>query len=72
MFVWPEISGIALAVMFRKVRRDVQILIMTAYDLTLNEINADAPEAKPLEIMFKPFQTQTVCETVRKYVSTPA
>jgi DNA-binding NtrC family response regulator len=68
----PEISGISLAVMFRQIRSDIKILIMTAYDITLKEINADAPEAKPLEIMSKPFKTQTVCETVRRHVPTPA
>jgi DNA-binding NtrC family response regulator len=64
-----EISGISLAVMLRQVRSDIKILIMTAYDVTLKEINADAPEAKPLEILSKPFQYDTVCTAVKRHVS---
>lgn len=68
----PEISGISLAVMFRKIRKDIKILVMTAYELTLQEINDDAPDAQPLEILSKPFQYQQVCTTVKKYVQAHA
>lgn len=65
----PEINGIALAVLLRQARSDIKILIMTAYDITLKDINADAPEAKPLELLNKPFQYNTICEAVKRHVS---
>jgi CheY-like chemotaxis protein len=65
----PEISGISLAVMLRQIRSDIKILVMTAYEITLQDINADAPEAKPLELLNKPFQYNTVCEAVKRHVS---
>jgi DNA-binding NtrC family response regulator len=67
----PEISGIALAVMLRKVRNDIKIMIMTAYEISLTEIESDSPELKPLTLLQKPFAQKRICEAVRNQVQVP-
>ncbi|MFY3740837.1 MAG: two-component SAPR family response regulator [Candidatus Nitrosomirales archaeon] len=67
----PEINGIALAVMLRKVRIDVKIMIMTAYEISIKEIETDSPELKPLSLLRKPFVQKQVCYAVKKQVQIP-
>lgn len=64
----PEIDGIALAVLLRKVRKDIKIMIMTAYEISIKEIESDAPELKPLSLLRKPFVQKQVCDAVKKQV----
>lgn len=68
----PEISGISLAVMLRKIRKDIKIIIMTAYDISINDIQSDAPELKPLSILRKPFVQKQICDAVKKQVQVPS
>lgn len=68
----PEINGIALAVMLRKIRKDIKIMITTAYDISINDIQADAPELKPLSILRKPFVQKQICDAVKKQVQIPS
>lgn len=67
----PELSGIALAVMLRKVKKDVKIMIMTAYEISDQDIELDMPELKPLSFLQKPFVREQICEAVKKQIQEP-
>ena len=68
----PEISGIALAVMLRRVRKDIKILVMTAFEISVKDIESDTPELKPMNILQKPFVHKQVCDAVKKQLQIPS
>ncbi|HEU0047992.1 MAG TPA: response regulator [Nitrososphaera sp.] len=68
----PEINGIALAVMLRRIRKDIKIMIMTAYDISIKDIQADVPDLKPLSLLRKPFVQKQICDAVKNQVQVPS
>jgi DNA-binding response OmpR family regulator len=61
----PEISGIALATMMRKVKPDVKIVIMTAFELEPEDLAMNLPTITRDNILKKPFSLLQVCEAVK-------
>jgi two-component system response regulator ChvI len=66
----PEIDGLTLAVMLRKVRKDLKIMIMTAYEISIKEIESNSPELKPLALLRKPFAQKQIYDAVNMQVQT--
>ena len=60
----PEISGVALATMMRKVKPDVKIVIMTAFELEPEDLAMNLPTITRDNILKKPFSLVQVCEAV--------
>src|SRR5437870_12727525 len=51
----PEINGIALVVMLRRIWKDIQFMLMIVYDISIKDIQADVPGLKPLSLLRKHF-----------------
>jgi len=61
----PEISGIALATMMRKVKPEVKIVIMTAFELEPEDLAMNLPTITRDSILKKPFSLLQICEAVK-------
>lgn len=62
----PEMTGIRLAGMLREVRPDLKVVIMTAYEVTPDELQEHLPRITHREILQKPFKLLQICTTVKK------
>ena len=62
----PEITGIKLAKLMREIRPDIKVVIMTAYEVTPQELSEHLPAITHQEILQKPFRLAQVCGAVRK------
>ncbi len=62
----PEINGIALAVKLRNVRKDIKVLLTTAYEISVEEMVENSPILEPMQILRKPFLFKQVCDAVEK------
>ena len=62
----PEMSGIALAAMMRKVKPDFKIMIMTAFELVVEDLQISLPTIKREDVIQKPFKLVQICTAVKK------
>jgi DNA-binding NtrC family response regulator len=62
----PEMSGITLAAMMRKVRPDFKIMIMTAFELVVEDLQISLPTIKREDVIQKPFKLVQICTAVKK------
>lgn len=60
----PGMSGLELAKLMKMLRRDVKIVLMTAYELSQDEL--DVPVIKYEDILKKPFKLVEVCDAIKK------
>ena len=67
----PEISGIALATMMQKVKPDVKIVIMTAFEIEPEDLAMNLPTIGRDDILKKPFSLIQVCEAVKNQLRRP-
>ena len=66
----PEMSGVTLATMMQKLRPDVKIIIMTAFEIEPQELSMNLPTITHDEILRKPFSLVQVCEAVKRQIET--
>ena len=64
----PEITGIILAAMMRKIKPDFKIMIMTAFEIVADDLNTSLPDIKQDDILHKPFTQAQVCNSVKKHL----
>jgi CheY-like chemotaxis protein len=62
----PEMSGVTLATMMQKVKPDVKIVIMTAFEIEPDDLSMNLPTITHDEILKKPFSLIQICEAVKK------
>lgn len=62
----PELSGVALAAMMQKVKPDVKLIIMTAFEIFADDLKFSLPLIKNNNILHKPFKLIEICTAVKK------
>lgn len=62
----PEMSGVTLATLMRKVKPDIKIVIMTAFEIVAEDLQVSLPTIKHDDILQKPFKLIQICTTVKK------
>lgn len=61
----PEISGLDLAAKMLRVKPDVKIVIMTAFEIEPDDLVLNLPTITRDDILKKPFSLVQVCEAVK-------
>ena len=67
----PEMSGVALATLMQKLKPDVKIIIMTAFEIEPGDLTMNLPTITHDDILKKPFSLVQVCEAVKKQLKRP-
>jgi len=67
----PEMTGIALGNQILKVKPNMNIVIMTAYEVEPEDLASNLPMIKRDDILQKPFRLVQICEAVKKHVKVP-
>jgi two-component SAPR family response regulator len=62
----PEMSGIELATRMLQIKPDINIVIMTAYEIEPSEFAINLPLVKRDDILKKPFTLTQVCNAIKK------
>ena len=62
----PEMSGLALATMMRKVSPRFKIMIMTAFELVVDDLQISLPNIKRDDVIQKPFKLTQICTALKK------
>lgn len=62
----PGMSGLELAGKMLKIKPDVKIILMTAFDIPPAELQAGLPAATPQDLIEKPFHLPRICREMRK------
>jgi len=66
----PEMSGIRLAKLVQGVKPDIKVVIMTAYEITPDELSENLPTITHKDILQKPFNLLQICTAVKKQLRT--
>ena len=61
----PGMTGVELAKQAQKIKGDVRVLIMTAFEMD-NEILGELPTISKNEILRKPIRLEQLCKAVKK------
>ena len=64
-FRMPGMTGVELAKQAQKIKGDVRVLIMTAFEMD-NEILGELPTISKNEILRKPIRLEQLCKAVKK------
>ena len=67
----PEMSGVALATLMQKLKPDVKIIIMTAFEIEPGDLTMNLPTITHDDILKKPFSLVQVCQAVKKQLKCP-
>ena len=62
----PEMSGIRLAMLIQEIKPSIKVVIMTAYELTPDELGEHLPTISHDDILQKPFRLLQVCTAIKK------
>lgn len=62
----PEMSGITLAAMMLKIKPDIKIVIMTAFEIVAADLRPSLPAIKGDDIIQKPFKLIQICTAVKR------
>jgi len=62
----PEMSGIRLAKLVRDIKPTIRIVIMTAYEVTPDDLSEQLPAINHQDILQKPFRLLQICTAVKK------
>ena len=62
----PEMTGIRLATLMREIKPDIKVVIMTAYEVTLDELHEHLPTITHRDILQKSFKLLQICNAVKK------
>ena len=66
----PEMTGIRLANLLLEVRPETKVVIMTAYEVTPDELHSQLPTITHNDILQKPFRLAQICNAVKKQLAT--
>jgi CheY-like chemotaxis protein len=61
----PEMTGIKLASLLREIKPEIKVVIMTAYDVTPDELHEHLPMITHQDILQKPFRLLQICTAVK-------
>lgn len=67
----PEMTGIRLAKLVQEIKPSVKVVIMTAYEVTPDELSEHLPSISYEDILRKPFRLLQICTAVKKQLQTP-
>ena len=67
-FRMPGMTGVELAKQAQKIKGDVRVLIMTAFEMD-NEILGELPTISKNEILRKPIRLEQLCKAVKKQLT---
>lgn len=62
----PHMSGIELAQHMLRIKADIKIMLMTAYQIDSLELEGNLPIIKYKDILEKPFRLKEICSGVKK------
>ena len=62
----PHMSGLELAQRMLKIKPDVKIMLMTAYQVDTLDLETSLPIIKYKDILRKPFRLAEICSAVKK------
>ena len=62
----PEMTGIRLARLVQEIKPSMKVVIMTAYEVTPDELNEHLPTISHEDILRKPFRLLQICTAVKK------
>ncbi|MEW6604464.1 MAG: response regulator [Thermoproteota archaeon] len=62
----PGMSGITLAAMILKIKPDIKIIIMTAFEMVAEDLRPSLPAIKGTDIIQKPFNLVQICTAVKR------
>jgi DNA-binding NtrC family response regulator len=65
----PEMTGTRLASLLQEVKPEFKVVIMTAYEVTPDELHAHLPTVTHEEILQKPFKLVQICNAVKKQLA---
>lgn len=66
----PEMSGIRLARLIKDIKPSIKVVIMTAYEVTPDELGESLPNITHKDILQKPFKLLQICTAVKKQLQT--
>ena len=66
----PEMTGIRLAKLVQEIKPSMKIVIMTAYEVTPDELSEHLPTISHEDILRKPFRLLQICTAVKKQLQT--
>jgi len=66
----PEMSGITLAAMIKKIKPDFKVVIMTAFEILAEDLEVSLPTINRDDILRKPFSMTEVCGSVKRHLQT--
>lgn len=62
----PNMSGIELAKHLLRLKPDIKIMLMTAYQIDSLDLESNLPIIRSEDILKKPFRLKEICEGVKK------
>lgn len=62
----PHMSGIELSKHLLRIRPDIKLMLMTAYQIDSLELESNLPIIKYQDILKKPFRLKEICDGVKK------
>jgi DNA-binding NtrC family response regulator len=62
----PEMTGIRLAKLIQEIKPRMKVVIMTAYEVTPEELSEHLPTIAHQDILQKPFKLLQICTAVKK------
>lgn len=62
----PGMTGLELAAQMLRIRPDIKIMLMTAYEINPTGLKTALPVLKHEDILKKPFRLKEICDGVRK------
>lgn len=62
----PQMTGLEFAQHVLRVRPDMKVMLMTAYQIDSLELNTGLPVIKQEDILRKPFRLKEICDGVMK------
>lgn len=64
----PGMSGLEFAAHSKQAAPDVKILVMTAFEISIHEIQKDLQFVKVDDLLKKPFMLSKICEVIEKHL----
>jgi DNA-binding NtrC family response regulator len=64
----PGMSGLEFATHAKQAAPDVKILLMTAFEISVHEINKGLQFVKVDDLLKKPFMLSKICEVIEKHL----
>ncbi len=62
----PGMSGLELVNHVLRIRPQVKVMLMTAFEINMLELESSLPVVKHKDILKKPFRLKEICESVKR------